>query len=56
MEIDWEEIAEHYYHVAAWFATNIPGTPVPDWCLMCWPIHVETVTELIPLRRKELGI
>lgn len=54
---DWKEIAEHYYHVAVWFATNVPGTPVPDWCFMCWPIDTELlVDELIPLRQGELGI
>jgi len=55
-QLDWKQIAEHYYYVAAWFAENEPGTPVPDWCSLSWPVDEELLrTELIPARIEELG-
>lgn len=44
-----------YYHMADWFAENIPGTPVPEWCELSWPIREDTVEELIELYEKDTG-
>ena len=44
-----------YWHMAEWFAHNDPGTPVPEWCFMAWPIDPEFIEELIDLYEKDTG-
>ncbi len=44
-----------FYHMADWFASNKPGTPVPDWCHLAWPIREDEVQELIGLYEKDTG-
>ena len=44
-----------YWHIADWFSTHDPGTPVPDWCFMGWPIDDEFVEEQIKSYEKDTG-
>ena len=50
-----EAYAQLYCHIAHWYAHHNPGTPVPDWCDLSWPIHDETVEELIQRYEKDTG-
>ncbi len=44
-----------YYHIAIWYAHNNPGTPVPDWCALQWPINDEIAEELIKRYEEDTG-
>jgi len=44
-----------YHHMANWFANNEPGTPVPEWCSLTWPITDEEVERLIKLYEQDTG-
>lgn len=44
-----------YFRMASWFACHDPGTPVPDWCELSWPIREEEVEELIERYENEYG-
>lgn len=44
-----------YFSMASWFACHAPGTPVPEWCELSWPIREEEVNELIDRYEKEYG-
>jgi len=50
-----EDATYLYYHMANWFAENPPGTPVPEWCFLSWPIREEDVEELVKLYEKDTG-
>jgi hypothetical protein len=45
-----------YWHIANWFASNEPGTPVPEWCELSWPIREDEAGELILLYEKDTGL
>ena len=42
-----------YWHIADWFSSNEPKTPVPEWCHMAWPI--DDSEELIALYEEDTG-
>lgn len=44
-----------YFRIATWFACHDPGTPVPEWCSLAWPMNNECNNELIDLYEKEYG-
>lgn len=44
-----------FYHMADWFASNKPGTPVPDWCHLAWPIREDEVQESIKQYEQDTG-
>ena len=44
-----------YWHIANWFSQNVPGTLVPEWCELIWPITKESVEELIAEYEKDTG-
>lgn len=44
-----------YFKIAQWFATNPPGTPIPEWCELSEPIRKEKVLKLIEIYEKENG-
>ena len=44
-----------YFRIANWFASHEPGTPVPEWCELSWPITDESVRELIEQYATESG-
>lgn len=50
-----KDYAYLYYQIAMWYAHNDPGTPVPDWCELLWPITDEEVEELIARYEKDTG-
>lgn len=50
-----EQATYLYYRIAEWFAQNEPGTPVPDWCHLSWPIRQETVKKLIEAYEVDTG-
>ena len=37
---------ELFANNASWFCHNLPGTPVPEWCVVSTPVDVELVREL----------
>lgn len=51
----WKRATHLYFHMSTWFSENEPGTPVPEWCLLSWPIREEEVEELIKLYEQETG-
>jgi hypothetical protein len=50
----WKKAAELYFRMAEWFAENEPGTPVPEWCELSWPIRKEQVKELFKLYKEDI--
>lgn len=50
-----EKAPYFYFRMASWFASQCPGTTVPEWCELSWPIQEEEVNELIERDEKEYG-
>lgn len=50
-----DSYAQLYFHIAWWFSSHSPGTPVPEWCELTWPISDEQATELIKLYESATG-
>lgn len=44
-----------YFRMATWFACHEPGTPVPEWCFLSWPLRDDSIQELIELYEAEHG-
>ncbi len=44
-----------YYRMANWFACHDPGTLVPEWCELSWPIRQSEVDRLIKLYEEDTG-
>ena len=49
----WERAARLYFRMAEWFASNEPGTPVPEWCELSWPPKKEKIEELLKIYEEE---
>lgn len=52
--MNWKTAAELYFHMAEWFAENEPGTPVPEWCELSWPLREESIEDLLELYKDKI--
>lgn len=55
IEMEYTPITYLLWHMAAWFSENEPGTPVPEWCELSWPIERMDVDELVRLYEEDTG-
>lgn len=51
----WRKAAHLYFKIAEWFAAHEPGTPVPEWCELSWPLEMTEVDRLVEEYRKDRG-
>jgi hypothetical protein len=42
-EDDFRRAAEVFAAMAFWLGHNLPGTPIPDWCILSVPIYREDI-------------